>query len=94
MRALVLVSRERSRFIARECEVDFLHYDFHAQALAKIERDHPLDRLDVHAMLERALVEPAQLAALFESISAQLHRYPAIDPARFRRLVAQATARP
>ena len=32
--------RERSPFIARYGEVDFYHYDFYGQALAKIERSH------------------------------------------------------
>ena len=29
----------RSVFIARHARIDFFHYDFYAQALAKIERD-------------------------------------------------------
>ena len=31
---------ERSRFIQQEGNVSFFHYDFYAQALAKIERGH------------------------------------------------------
>src|ERR1700674_3181861 len=40
--------QERSRFIQREGKLTFLHYDFYAQALAKIERGHEIDRQDVH----------------------------------------------
>ena len=32
--------RDRSVFSRAPCEVDFHHYDFHAQALSKIERGH------------------------------------------------------
>src|SRR5881409_2255739 len=49
---------ERSRFIIKEGEVDFFHYDFYAQALSKIERGHAADQSDVNEMLERRLVEP------------------------------------
>src|SRR6476646_4544036 len=33
--------RDRSRFIARHGQIDFYHYDFYGQALAKLERNHP-----------------------------------------------------
>src|SRR5215216_1478402 len=52
---------ERSGFIAREGEIDFFHYDFYAQALAKIERGHSTDLLDVREMIDRGLVEPTRL---------------------------------
>lgn len=74
---------DRSRFIAREGRLSFHHYDFYAQALAKIERDHDMDRSDVRAMIDSGLVEPAKLRALFEAIEPELYRYPAIAPARF-----------
>ena len=74
----------RSVFIAREGRIDFYHYDFYAQALAKIERDHAQDRIDVTAMLGQGLVERTQLRELFEAIADQLYRYPAIDPFAFR----------
>jgi hypothetical protein len=75
--------QDRSRFIAREGKLSFHHYDFYAQALSKIERDHDLDRRDVRAMIEHGLVEPAKLLALFREIEPELYRYPAINPARF-----------
>lgn len=74
---------DRSRFIAREGQLSFHHYDFYAQALAKIERDHDLDRQDVRAMIDNGLVEPAKLLGFFTAIEPDLYRYPAINPARF-----------
>lgn len=74
---------DRSRFIAREGKLSFHHYDFYAQALAKIERDHDIDRQDVRAMIVHGLVEPSKLLALFTAIEPDLYRYPAIHPARF-----------
>ena len=75
----------RSRFIAREGLVSFYHYDFYAQALAKIERGHAQDRADVASMLDNGLIVPSRLRELFEDIAGLLYRYPAIDPAAFRR---------
>jgi hypothetical protein len=85
---------ERSPFIAREGRLSFHHYDFYAQALAKIERGHARDRADVAEMLSRGLVQPARLRELFEEIAPRLERYPAIDPASFRRALDEALAVP
>jgi hypothetical protein len=41
----------RSQFIQRDGLVSFFHYDFYAQALAKIERGHSQDVADVKQML-------------------------------------------
>ena len=76
--------RERSLFIARHGSVEFFHYDFYAQALAKIARGHEQDLHDVKAMHRRKLVEPKPLMRLFEAIEPGLLRYPAISPAHFR----------
>ncbi len=81
--------RERSLFIVREGPLDFYHYDFYGQALAKIERGHALDRGDVAAMLDRGLVVRERLRELFMAIEPELHRYPAIDPPTFRRGVEE-----
>lgn len=78
---------ERSQYISREGAVDFFHYDFYAQALAKIERGHTTDMLDVRQMVERGLVEPAQLLELFTRIEGLLYKYPAIDARSFRQAV-------
>jgi hypothetical protein len=86
--------RERSPFIAREGRLDFHHYDLSAQALAKIERGHAQDRADVSAMLARALVTRAELRDRFSAIEPFLHRFPAIDPATFRRAVEAIAEEP
>ena len=80
---------ERSRFIQREGNVTFFHYDFYAQALAKIERGHTIDLQDVNEMIQRGLVEAARLLELFTAIENQLYRYPAVDPPSFRQAVEQ-----
>lgn len=76
--------RDRSPFIAREGSIDFHHYDFYAQALAKIERAHAKDLDDVREMALRGLIDPARLPAFFEQIVPDLYRYPAIDLKSFR----------
>lgn len=75
----------RSRFIRHEGQVSFFHYDFYAQALAKIERFHDRDVLDVKEMLTRKLVETVRLRQLFEEIFPLLYRFPSIDPKSFRK---------
>lgn len=79
---------DRSAFAAQEGHVTFRHFDFHAQALAKIERGHEQDREDVREMLARGLVTRTGLAEYFRAIQPRLYRYPAIDPAAFARAVA------
>jgi hypothetical protein len=81
---------ERSRFIGKQGRLSFFHYDFYSQALAKIERGHAQDRDDVQEMLRRGLVEPARALEYFDEIEPELYRYPAIDPASFRRAVQEA----
>lgn len=81
---------ERSPFIAREGALSFHHYDFYAQCLAKIERSHRKDLVDVRSMLDARLVVPEKLAQLFARIEPELYRYPAIDPPSFRRAVESA----
>lgn len=80
----------RSVFVAQEGRLSFFHYDLYAQALSKIERSHAQDRSDVREMLDRELVSPYRLRELFEAIQADLYRYPALDPASFRRAVEEA----
>jgi hypothetical protein len=82
--------RARSPFIRREGRIDFHHYDFYAQALAKIERGHDRDLGDVRMMAAAGLVEPAALLEHFEAIVPELYRYPAIDPPSFRHAVEDA----
>jgi hypothetical protein len=76
---------ERSPFVGREGRLTFKHFDLYSQALAKVERGHSRDLDDIAAMFERGLVEPGVLTRYFEEIEPQLYRFPAIDPADFRR---------
>ncbi len=78
---------ERSPVITRIGRVTFRHYDFCAQALAKIERGHARDLADVTAMRARGLIEAAAVREQFVRMEPDLYRFPAIDPASFRRAV-------
>jgi hypothetical protein len=82
--------QERSRFIEKEGNLSFFHYDFYSQALAKIERGHAQDLEDVGEMIRRSFVEPRRALALFETIEPYLYRYPALDPPSFRRAVEKS----
>jgi hypothetical protein len=81
--------RERSPSVGREGRLTFKHFDLYSQALAKIERGHRQDVQDVTEMLERGLVDAGALRSCFEEIEPQLYRFPALDPADFRRRVEQ-----
>ena len=81
---------ERSLPVAREGLLSFRHFDPYSQALAKLERGHTQDVEDVRAMLERGLVEPAELRAYFDEIEPELYRFPAIEAADFRQAVEDA----
>jgi hypothetical protein len=43
-------------------------------------------------MIRRGLVQPASLRATFDAIESQLYRYPALDPASFRRALDETLA--
>jgi hypothetical protein len=79
--------RDRSQFLFKEGEVSVHHFDLYSQALSKIERGFAQDLQDVHAMLERGLIDRERLHALFKEIEPNLYRYPAIDATAFRRRV-------
>ena len=78
---------ERSHFISTIGHATFLHYDLHAQALAKVERGHTRDLADVRAMLDRRLIDAASAREYFARIEPALYRFPAIDPPTFKRAV-------
>lgn len=78
---------ERSPVIRRTGRVTFRHYDFTAQALAKIERGHARDLADVDAMRDRGLISAAEVRRQFALIEPDLYRFPAIDPSSFRQSV-------
>jgi len=67
------------------------HFDLTAQAVAKLERGHARDVVDVGAMLARGLVSPAGLLSFLDTIEPELYRFPAIDPPTLRRAVEAAT---
>jgi hypothetical protein len=79
--------QERSLFIQQEGKLAFFHYDFYAQALAKIERGHEVDLKDVHEMVKRGLIESTRLRELFGAIEAQIYRYPSLHGKSFRQAV-------
>lgn len=79
--------QDRSQFVRQEGRVTFLHYDFYAQALAKIERSHEHDLKDVDQMLRSNLVERGRLLEFFDQIEDGIQNYPALDAASFRRKV-------
>ncbi len=85
--------RERSLFVERAGRLTFRHFDLYSQALSKLERSHSQDLGDVGHMLEHGLVEPARLRSCFEEIEPELYRFPAVDPADFRRSVEQLLGR-
>ena len=75
--------KDRCLSIAREGPVEFLHYDFHAQALSKIERQHAQDVSDVHSMFSSNLITIEGLRQYFDAIRLHLDRYPALDADAF-----------
>mgnify|MGYP001574968103 FL=1 len=77
----------RSPVVRQIGRVTVRHYDFCAQALAKLERGHTRDLADVDAMLARGLISGADVRAMFARMEPELYRFPAIDPATFRRAV-------
>lgn len=77
--------RERSRFIGRFGAMEVYHYDFVSQALAKLERGHAKDLIDVGEMLRRGLTAPAELRAHAQAIVPAMARYPALDADSFLR---------
>ena len=81
---------DRSPFISQEGTLVFRHFDLYAQALSKIERGHAQDEGDVRQMFDRGLVDRGKLLEYFSAIEPRLYRYPAIDPAGFRRAVERA----
>ena len=83
---------ERSVFIARHGRLEFFHYDFYSQALAKIERFHSRDQGDVAQMLAAGLVKRDRLLELFRIVEPNLIRFPAIDADALRRRVEAITA--
>jgi hypothetical protein len=79
--------QERSRFIQQVGKLAFYHYDFYAQALAKIERGHQMDSDDVEQLIARGLLEPQRLRELFLIIEGQIYLHPSLHRPSFRQAV-------
>ena len=77
----------RSPFVVRIGRLTVRHFDFCAQALAKIERGHARDLADVAVMLSRGLTTEAEIRAQYEQMESALYRFPAVDPPSFRRAI-------
>lgn len=80
---------ERSPLIRKEGKLSFHHFDPVAQALAKAERGHTQDLIDVRQMIKSGLVDPAEARAQFTRIEPELYRFPAIDPDSFQAAVVE-----
>lgn len=79
--------RERSAFIRRVGDVDFRHFDFYSQVLAKLERAHERDMLDARAFVAEGLVDQQKLCDFFQDIRPSLKKFPAIDELVFAKSV-------
>jgi len=84
--------QERSAFVQQHGKLSFYHYDFYAQALAKIERGHDIDIQDVDNLFSSGLVDPDRLLEMFSRIEDQIHRYPELDAKSFRNAVERFVA--
>lgn len=80
----------RAVYWSTEGKLTVYHYDLHAQALANVERGHDRDLADVAAMIRLGLVEPATALRHLDEIEPHLYRFPAIEPAEFRRRAERA----
>ena len=79
--------RERSEYIERCGPVEFFHYDFYAQVLAKLLRGYAMDVSDARAYVRLGKVRPERLWTLFEAIRPELIQYPSIDAKVYERFV-------
>jgi len=71
--------RDRSVFIGKRGQISFYHYDFTAQALAKLSRGFDRDIKDVEAMFEQNLFSLSKLKDCFEEIAPELIRFPSLN---------------
>ena len=69
----------RSIWITGLKEVNFYHFDFYSQALAKLARGHPRDLIDVDGMIRSQLITRSRLSELFQDAIPLLERYPALE---------------
>ena len=85
--------RSRSPLVARHGLIDFHHYDFYSQALAKLSRSHERDISDVRHWCDSGKIDCGQLWSYFVQIEHDLVRYPHLDRSSFgdrvRKFVSQ-----
>ena len=79
--------KSNSPFVGQYGDLSVYHFDFTAQAMSKIEREHPKDLIDVKEMLSRGLTSREKLAATLATIRPLIKRYPAIDEETFVRQI-------
>ena len=90
--------RKQSRFVGRFGPIEVRHYDFRAQALAKVARGLERDIADVRSMLGRSLVTAQSLREALAEMAPRLERFPRVDrrelAARLESILATAKANP
>jgi len=79
--------RERSPHITSIGPLEFFHYDYSLQALAKLERGYAQDITDVESLIAGGHITVRELESRFKEIEPALIRYPAIDSSAFERKV-------
>src|SRR5215469_12819065 len=79
--------RETSRYVASIGQLQFYHYDFTLQVLAKLERGHAQDLEDVANLIRGGFTTAPDVESALAEIEPGLLRYPAIDPMQFRKKV-------
>ena len=77
----------RSQYIGRYGKLTVYHYDFYSQALAKIERGHQRDLLDVESMVKLGLVDRKKIGEYYQKIEGELLKYPSINQEAFSRKI-------
>jgi hypothetical protein len=85
--------QERSQYIDTFGLVEFRHYDFYGQALAKIERGYTQDLADADALLDRELIRIAEVEHFYNEIRGELIKYPGIDSNGFDEKVSAFVVR-
>jgi hypothetical protein len=71
-------------WIAKHGQIDFYHYDYYSQALAKIARGFDRDLRDAAMLLTSGRISEPELLRLFEVITPAMVRFPNINPKVFR----------
>jgi len=81
--------KDKSQFIETIEGVSFFHFDIASQALAKIERGHTQDLLDVKAYLGEGILSSEQIRQRLSDALPLVLRYPSIDSKQFQSKVEE-----